>query len=215
MAPGPATDQPQFSGVAAPVFGNVKEDCLRRLMLRYQKEDRTAADRLVYRLARALTGYLYYCNVPQGDREDILQECWIRIHRSRHKYQDTRPVLPWVFAFMRHTRLDACRATRRRRSREIAMPILPERSAPPEALVNSEAQELLERLPESHRQILWMTKVEGLSVPEVAAALACSEGAVKQRAHRGYKRLRALLLSVDLHSGISPSFRSKNPNTPA
>ncbi len=77
------------------------------------------------------------------------------------------------------------------------MPILPERTAPFESLVHSEALELLDRLPESHRQILWMTKVEGLSVPEVAAALACSEGAVKQRAHRGYKRLRALLRSVD------------------
>jgi RNA polymerase sigma-70 factor, ECF subfamily len=197
MVSGPATDQPQSSVVVAPVTGNVKEDCLRRLMIRYQQEDRAAADRLVYRLAPTLTAYLYYCNVPPGDREDILQECWIRIHRSRHMYQDTRPVLPWVFAFMRHTRLDARRTTRRRRSTEIAMPILPERTAPFESLVHSEALELLDRLPESHRQILWMTKVEGLSVPEVAAALACSEGAVKQRAHRGYKRLRALLRSVD------------------
>jgi RNA polymerase sigma-70 factor, ECF subfamily len=193
MMPGPAIDQQPFSGIIAPVSGHVKEDCLRRLMVRYQQEDRAAADRLVYRLAPALTGYLYYCNVPPGDCDDILQECWIRIHRSRHKYQDTRPVLPWVFAVMRHTRLDACRITRRRQSREIAMPVLPERSAPLESLVNREVWELLDRLPESHRQVLWMTKVEGLSVPEVAAALACSEGAVKQRAHRGYKRLRGWL----------------------
>ena|SRR5579863_1384037 len=197
MVSGPATDQPQFSSFVPPVSGNIKEDCLRRLMVRYQQEDRAAADRLVYRLAPALTGYLYYCNVPPGDREDILQECWIRIHRFRHKYEDTRPVLPWVFAFMRHTRLDACRITRRRRSREVAMATLPERSAYPEALANSEALGMLDQLPESHRQVLWMTKVEGLSVPEVAAALACSEGAVKQRAHRGYKRLRELLVPVD------------------
>ncbi len=182
-------------------------------MLRYQQDDRAAGDRLVYRLAPALTGYLYYCNVPPGDRDDILQECWIRIHRSRHKYQDTRPVLPWVFAFMRHTRLDACRIARRRRSREIAMPILPERSAPLEELVNSGALGLLDHLPESYRQILWMTKVEGLSVPEAAAALSCSEGAVKQRAHRGYKRLRALLRCLDGHP--APSFTSRNSTTPA
>jgi DNA-directed RNA polymerase specialized sigma24 family protein len=123
MVSEPATDQPRFYGVIVPVSGNIKEDCLRRLMLRYQQEDRVAADRLVYRLAPALTRYLCYCNVPPGDREDILRECRIRIHRSHRKYQDTRPVLPRVFAFMRHTRLDACRIRRRRRSREIAMPI--------------------------------------------------------------------------------------------
>ena len=196
MVSGPATDQPRLSSVVGQ-SGSVKEDCLRRLMVRYQQEDRVAADRLIYRLAPALTGYLYYANVPSGDRDDILQECWMRIHRSRHNYQDTLPVLPWVFAFLRHTRLDAYRRTRRRRSREIAMTKLPERSAPLDAFVRSETLELLDQLPESQRQILWMTKVEGRSVPEVADALACTEGAVKQRAHRGYKRLRALLRSLD------------------
>lgn len=77
------------------------------------------------------------------------------------------------------------------------MSVLPDRSAPIEAWISSTTLGLLDQLPESHRQVLWMTKVEGLSVPEVAAALVCSEGAVKQRAHRGYKRLRALLLALD------------------
>lgn len=125
MVSGLATDQPRLSSVVTQ-SGSVKEDCLRRLMVRYQQEDRGAADRLIYRLTPALTGYLYYANVPTGDRDDILQECWMRIHRSRHNYQDTLPVLPWVFAFLRHTRLDAYRRTRRRRSREIAMTKLPE-----------------------------------------------------------------------------------------
>ena len=150
-----------------------------------------------YRLVPALTGYLYHCNVPPGDREDILQECWIRVHRSRHKYRDTEPVLPWVFAIMRHTRLDAYRKMRRRRSREIEMPILPERGVAIDALGDLEARKLLDHLPEAHRQILWMMKVEGRNVPEVAAALRCSEGAVKQRAHRAYTKLRSLLRALE------------------
>ena len=38
-----------------------------------------------------------------------------------------------------------------------------------------------------------MLKVNGLSLEEVARATSSSVGAVKQKAHRGYERLRAML----------------------
>jgi RNA polymerase sigma-70 factor (ECF subfamily) len=53
--------------------------------------------------------------------------------------------------------------------------------------------QLLNQLPESQREVLQLMKVEGLTVEEVAARLATSEGAIKQKAHRAYTRLRELL----------------------
>ena len=40
-----------------------------------------------------------------------------------------------------------------------------------------------------------MLKVGGLSIEEVARATSSTVGAVKQKAHRAYERLRKLLLS--------------------
>jgi RNA polymerase sigma-70 factor (ECF subfamily) len=41
--------------------------------------------------------------------------------------------------------------------------------------------------------VLTMLKVNGLSIEEVARATASTAGAVKQKVHRAYDRLRALL----------------------
>ena len=53
--------------------------------------------------------------------------------------------------------------------------------------------ELLATLPESQREVLTMLKVEGLSIQEVALATSSTAGAVKQKAHRAYERLRNFL----------------------
>jgi RNA polymerase sigma-70 factor (ECF subfamily) len=52
---------------------------------------------------------------------------------------------------------------------------------------------LLAALPDAQREVLTMSKVAGLSLEEVACATSSTVGAVKQKAHRAYKRLRQLL----------------------
>ena len=63
----------------------------------------------------------------RNDPEDLLQDCWIRIHRSRHTYRASEPVMPWIYAIARHTRLDAYRKQRRLQSREVLVASIPER----------------------------------------------------------------------------------------
>ena len=53
--------------------------------------------------------------------------------------------------------------------------------------------ELLATLPEGQRKVLTMLKVGGLSLEEVARATSSTVGAVKQKAHRAYERLRSFL----------------------
>jgi RNA polymerase sigma factor (sigma-70 family) len=54
---------------------------------------------------------------------------------------------------------------------------------------------LLDQLPKSQRDVVLMLKVSGMSLEEVARATSVSVGAVKQRAHRAYGKLRAILTS--------------------
>ncbi len=55
----------------------------------------------------------------------------------------------------------------------------------------SDALEIaLQRLPESYREAIELTKITGLSIQEAASVLGTTETAVKLRVHRGYNQLR-------------------------
>src|SRR5579864_3472604 len=99
---------------------------LRSLMTRYQGADPAALDELVRRISPPLLRYFGASRVGWKDAEDLLQDCWIRIHRSRHTYRSSEPVMPWIYAIARHTRLDAYRKRRRLESREVLVAALPE-----------------------------------------------------------------------------------------
>jgi RNA polymerase sigma-70 factor (ECF subfamily) len=166
------------------------------LMERYQHGDREAVDELVRQLSPPLLRFFVYSRVPPNDVEDMLQDCWIRIHRSRHTYQAGAPVVPWVFAIARHTRLDGYRKRRRRESKEVLVETLPEVARPAEpsaALDPEEFTQLLADLPESQREVILMLKVSGMSLEEVARATSSTLGAIKQKAHRAYTKLRQVL----------------------
>jgi RNA polymerase sigma-70 factor, ECF subfamily len=98
------------------------------------------------------------------------------------------------YAIARHVRVDGYRRTRRITLREIAMEVLPERLAEAEPRNPGPAFDtLVAALPEAQREVITMLKVGGLSLEEVARATSSTVGAVKQKAHRAYQRLRKLL----------------------
>jgi RNA polymerase sigma-70 factor (ECF subfamily) len=56
-------------------------------------------------------------------------------------------------------------------------------------------------LPASQREVVVMLKAEDMSIEEVARATRSTVGAVKQKAHRAYRKLRELLESSPRSSG--------------
>jgi RNA polymerase sigma-70 factor, ECF subfamily len=167
---------------------------LEQLMVRYQNGDAAAAKCLIDHLSGQLYGFFAG---QSGDREeagDMTQDAWLRIHRARHTYRAGQPVLPWIYAIARCVRVDNYRKRTRIRSREIATDVWPAvpAPAPPSSELPSFA-ELVAPLPQSQREALTLLKVNGLSIEEVARVTSSSPGAVKQRIHRAYDRLRSLL----------------------
>jgi RNA polymerase sigma-70 factor, ECF subfamily len=163
------------------------------LMIRYQDGDPVAVEELVRSISPVLLRFFAASDGSRSEAEDLLQECWMRIHRSRHTYRPSEPLLPWIFAIARHTRLDAYRRRRRRQSKEIPISNVPEMSASPArsaAIESDEIHRLLEGLPENQREVILMLKVSGMSLEEVARATSSTVGAIKQRAHRAYGKLR-------------------------
>ena len=152
---------------------------MERLMTRYQQADSTAAAALVDLLSPQLCRFFGSQMGSRTEAEDMLQDVWLRIHRMRHTYRPGEPVLPWVYAIAR---------------RERSVDALPEPSAPKDMTSHLPPfEEMMAALPASQREVLTMLKVNGLSVEEVARATSSTAGAVKQKAHRAYRRLRDLL----------------------
>jgi len=172
-----------------------KEEELRRCMVRYQGGDAAAVEELVQHLSPSLFSYLMRPEGNRSDVEDLLQECWLRIHRARHTYRVADPLLPWIFAIARHTMLDDRRRRSRRAAREVLLPEPPE---PPSHVTPAgthvlDIGALLEQLPPSQRDVLLLLNVTGMTMAEAARATSASVAATKQRAHRAYARLRAFL----------------------
>ena len=163
-------------------------------MARYQQADADAARALIEALSPALFRFLAGQLGDRNEADDMLQEAWLRIHRVRHTYRAGEPVLPWVFAIARRVRIDNYRKRRRIGMHETAVERLPEAAAGTAPQPRGPGlPAMLAALPEGQREVIVLLKVEGLSLEEVARATSSTVGAVKQKAHRAYEKLRALV----------------------
>jgi RNA polymerase sigma-70 factor (ECF subfamily) len=189
-----ANDHQMQSGLQANVVPRQSFTDLDGWMERYQQADPEAPATLVAALSPALLRFFKSQVASREQADDLLQETWLRIHRVRHTYRPGEPVLPWIYAIARRVRVDGYRRTRRITLHEIAMDAPPERSVEAEAKNPAPAFDtLVAALPEAQREVVTMLKVGGLTVEEVARATSSTVGAVKQKAHRAYERLRRLL----------------------
>jgi RNA polymerase sigma-70 factor (ECF subfamily) len=165
-------------------------------MVGYQNADREAAAELVGKVSPMLLRFLAGPLQTRAYAEDILQDCWLRIHRSRHTYRPGTPVLPWLFAIARYTRIDAYRRRRQIDANEVQAVDI-SASAPGSPAIPDPAEmdlwRLVGQLPSSQQEVIQMLKISGLSLEEVANATGSTVGAVKQKAHRAYQKLRELL----------------------
>ena len=120
----------------------------------------------------------------------------MRLHKARHTYRPGSPVLPWVYAIARHTRVD----TYRRRRNIDRLELIPENlesvggsTAADQDNERADLWALVAQLPQSQQEVIRMLKVAGLSLEETARATGSTVGAVKQKAHRAYGKLRTLI----------------------
>ena len=162
------------------------------LMRRYQQGDPVAATALIHLIAPALHRFFLSDAASRAHADDLLQETWLRIHRVRHTYRHSEPLLPWLYAIARHVRIDHFRKVSRTTAREEKLTDASETTlaASPDHAAMEELDALLAPLPANQREVLEMLKVAGMSLEDVARATSTTVGSVKQRVHRAYKRLR-------------------------
>jgi RNA polymerase sigma-70 factor, ECF subfamily len=154
-----------------------------------------AFDALYAAFAGRLRGYLLsQCRDP-ALADDLLQETFLQMHRSRRTYQPGRPVTPWVYAIARHVYLMKRRSAGRRiRFEERLVADARATDVPHDALDSiadgDAVRRALRDVPADQRQALLMHHVEGWSFVEIAQRLGIRVNAAKTRAFRGMKKMR-------------------------
>jgi RNA polymerase sigma-70 factor (ECF subfamily) len=168
------------------------------LLVAYQGGELAAFERLYAVLAGELRGYFAaHVEASESAAQDLVQDTFLEIHRSRHTYLPPLPVRPWVFGIARNV-LGRHRRTAWRRSRHEDRHIapdaerLPAASAPP-AFESRDLAAALARLPAGRREAWVLHHVHGLSFQQIAERFRIGVGAAKLRSSRAMRSLRSAL----------------------
>lgn len=140
--------------------------------------------------------------LDQGLAQDAVQEALIRAYRGLPRLHPDSVIGAW---FHRLVVNEARRLARRQWRQPVPLEALPEiasapSSTPEELLLAQEDRELLwtalGSLDELHRTVLVLRYYQGLTDPEIAAALAIPPGTVKSRLHAARQKLQRRLIAA-------------------
>ena len=165
------------------------------LVRRAQTGDEAAYAQLVSQHQEAVFRLAYLFLGSADDAEDVAQEVFIRAYQSLVRFDDARPLRPWLLAIT----ANAARNRRRAFGRYAAVLkrlIVPEPSVAAEAERELEAQALwqaVRRLSAADQEVIYLRYFLELSVDEAAQALEVAPGTVKSRLSRALDRLREVI----------------------
>jgi RNA polymerase sigma-70 factor (ECF subfamily) len=178
-----------------------------QLMLRVKDGDNDSFRLLLEKHRAPVVRFVYRMVRDQAVSEELGQEVFLRIYRSRATYEPAAKFTTWLFRIASHLALNWLRDGRNERARAVSMEVreegapareFPDRNPSVEdAMVREvrleEIRGAIAQLPEKQRAAVLMHKYEELEYSEIAGALGCSESAVKSLLFRAYETLRARL----------------------
>jgi RNA polymerase sigma-70 factor (ECF subfamily) len=173
---------------------------------------RAYQDRL-YAFALRLTG-------SPRDAEEIAQDAFVRAYRALARYPadriETLKLRAWLFQVTVNVARNRVRAKRLAEvplvSPDGTHDVLSDHAddlteTPEQAALRQDEQahvaEIVATLPERYRAAVVLRHVQGLSYPEIAAALGQPAGTVKSNVHRGVAALRAALDAAGLTPALT------------
>jgi RNA polymerase sigma-70 factor, ECF subfamily len=168
-------------------------------MIRYQGGSLEAFQEIYAQLAAAVRRYLLHLAGGSEIADDLLQETFLQMHRSRAAYNPAYAVRPWLFGLARNVFLMNRRAARRRAEVHESREELPECPVLPEADKlgsRDEIRRCIGHLSPDQAEALLLHHEWGFSFEEIAGMLGISAAAARTRASRGMVELRLALNSL-------------------
>lgn len=168
---------------------------LRELMRDYQSGRFEAFDEIYAAIVPALRRYLLSQARDAAKADDLVQETFLQIHRARHTYDSSYPLMPWAMAIARHVWLmDRRTLSRRPWAPDDVMEMdLPVRAEAASLADRDAVNRALDQVAPAKRDAVIQHHVMGFSFKEIAERAGIAETAAKLRSSRGIAQLRALL----------------------
>jgi RNA polymerase sigma-70 factor, ECF subfamily len=176
------------------------------LMLRVRDGDDTSFALLLERHRRPVVHFLYRMIPNQGVSEELAQEVFLRVYRSRASYEPTAKFTTWLFRIATHLALNWIRDNKSEKNQEslneelikgVERQVTDRQPTVEARMVNDsrleEVRQAIDALPGKQRAAVVMHKFQDLEYTQIARALSCSESAVKSLLFRAYETLRGRL----------------------
>jgi len=176
------------------------------LMLRVKEGDAASFGLLLEKHRSAVIHFLYRMVQSHAIAEELAQEVFLRVYRSRATYEPTAKFTTWLFRIATHLALNWLRDGKNERSQQYLddtadeMPVrqvLDRKPSVEQTMVYQVKIEEIRRaigmLPDKQRAAVLMHKYEEMEYSQIAKVLSCSESAVKSLLFRAYETLRMRL----------------------
>src|SRR5947208_12761249 len=176
------------------------------LMLRVKDGDSACFALLLEKYRLPVIHFLYRMVQNHGISEELGQEVFLRVYRSRATYAPTAKFTTWLFRIATHLALNWLRDGKNERGQEHLddttddMPVRQVSDRKPSVeqtmvyqVKIEEIRRAIATLPEKQRAAVLMHKYQEMEYSQIARVLSCSESAVKSLLFRAYETLRMRL----------------------
>lgn len=200
--PGSGAPAPRFEGPA----GEGGEDPGTAWMLAFQAGDEAAFEALVRHYSAPLFRLLTRFLGPVPQREDLVQEVFLRVFKARDRYEPSARFSTFLYRIAFNLSANEREKARHREARSLsddgsgqrpAEPADPDSPDPSLGLergdVSAAVRSAIEALPAKQRMALLLAKFDDLPHDEIARVLDLTVPAVKSLIHRARETLRARL----------------------
>jgi RNA polymerase sigma-70 factor (ECF subfamily) len=176
------------------------------LMLRVRAGDSTSFTLLLEKHRGPVIHFVYRMVLNQAIAEELAQEVFLRVYRSRESYEPTAKFTTWLFRIATHLALNWIRDGKNERGQEsldseiqegVGRQVADRGRNVEQVLVYrvrlKEVRDAIDLLPAKQRAAVLMHKYQEMEYSQIAKALSCSESAVKSLLFRAYETLRSRL----------------------
>jgi RNA polymerase sigma-70 factor (ECF subfamily) len=179
------------------------------VMLRVKAGDQPAFDYLVQKYRRPLVSFMYRMARNAAVAEDLAQEVFLRVYRSRASYEASAKFTTWLYRIATNLAVNHARDTRHERpevmvsldepdeATGMTMDLADGEMTAEQAMVRRDRlmgiRRKIEALPERQRLAVVMHKYQQMDYRQIAEVLELSESATKSLLFRAYETLREQL----------------------
>jgi RNA polymerase sigma-70 factor, ECF subfamily len=197
------------AGSVQPAIAGAESYTDAEVMLRVKAGDQSAFDYLVQKYRRPLVSFMYRMARNTAAAEDLAQEVFLRVYRSRQTYEASAKFTTWLYRIATNLAVNHARDTRHERPEVTVsldepdeetgttLDVADSTMTAEEALVRRERMAAIrskvEALPERQKLAVIMHKYQQMDYKQIADVLKLSESATKSLLFRAYQTLREQL----------------------